>query len=119
MFYYPEDGVPISTKEACAFRDSYFDFVEHGFEVIAISTDSCENHKVFEQQHNLPYRLLSDEDGAIRKLMEIPLTYLGVLPARVTLVVDKEGTIRRVFNTVFTASSHFKEAVKAVEGDSH
>ena len=30
VFFYPKDGTPACTKEACAFRDAYEDFVEAG-----------------------------------------------------------------------------------------
>ena len=37
LFFYPKDGTPICTQEACAFRDAYEDFVEAGAVVIGVS----------------------------------------------------------------------------------
>src|SRR5690606_190759 len=63
LFFYPKDGTPVCTKEACAFRDSYERFVEAGAEVIGVSSDSDEKHREFAQKHRLPFHLVSDADG--------------------------------------------------------
>jgi peroxiredoxin Q/BCP len=57
--------------------------------------------------------LLSDEDGKLRKLYGVPST-LGVLPGRVTYVIDKEGIVRHIFNSQFNPEKHIEEALKAL-----
>jgi peroxiredoxin Q/BCP len=88
--------------------------VENGFEVVGISSDSIRNHKAFAKSYTLPYRLLSDEDGIARKLMKVPNSFFGLLPGRVTFVIDKNGIVRKVFNSALSASSHVKEAISTV-----
>src|SRR5882757_3536853 len=68
LYFYPKDGTAICTKEACAFRDAYEDFVQAGAAVIGVSTDSSESHRSFAEGQRLPFLLISDEDGALRKL---------------------------------------------------
>src|SRR6266567_4261123 len=68
MYFYPKDNTPGCTAEACSFRDSYAVFKDQGAEVIGISSDSAEAHKKFAAQYHLPFTLLSDSDGEVRKL---------------------------------------------------
>jgi len=113
LFFYPKDGTPVCTKEACSFRDAYEDFVQAGAVVIGVSADSWENHRAFASGHRLPFILLSDADGALRKAFGVPKT-LGIMPGRVTYVIDKEGIVRHVFNSQFAADRHVAEALAVV-----
>src|SRR5438034_6891117 len=113
LFFYPQDGTPVCTTEACAFRDAYLDFVEAGTVVIGVSGDSLERHRAFAEQRKLPYLLVSDADGAIRKAFGVPKT-LGILPGRVTYVIDKQGVIRHIFNSQLAAGRHVTEALEIV-----
>ncbi len=115
IFFYPKDGLPICTKEACAFRDAYADFVENGFEVVGVSSDTVKDHKAFKKLFKLPYRLLADENATVRKLLQIPANLFGLLPGRVTFVVDREGVIRKIFNSALSASSHVREAISTIK----
>ena len=68
LFFYPKDGTPVCSAEACSFRDAYQEFVEAGAEVVGISSDTVESHERFSARHRLSFVLLSDENGAVRKL---------------------------------------------------
>lgn len=46
LYFYPADFTPTCTKQACAFRDSYEKFKKAGAEVVGVSADSPELHKV-------------------------------------------------------------------------
>src|SRR5712692_2731076 len=67
VYFYPKDFTRGCTAEACSFRDSYEAFKDLGAEVIGISSDSQDSHRDFAQQHRLPFILLSDMDGSVRK----------------------------------------------------
>jgi peroxiredoxin Q/BCP len=110
LYFYPKDDTPGCTKEACAFRDQYEDFTTLGAEVIGVSSDSSEAHQQFTSKYTLPFTLLSDRDGAVRKRYGIPAT-LGLLPGRVTFVIDTGGTVRHVFNSQMQATRHVGEAL--------
>ena len=113
LYFYPKDDTPGCTKESCAFRDSYQDFQDAGAEVIGVSSDSAESHGKFAAKHRLPFTLLSDQGGQVRKRYGIPTT-LGLLPGRVTFVIDRDGVVRRTFNSQFQATQHVAEALEAL-----
>lgn len=113
LFFYPKDGTAVCTKEACSFRDAYEDFVQAGAVVIGVSSDSAQRHRAFADSHRLPFVLLADSDGSLRKALGVPKT-LGFLPGRVTYVIDKEGIVRHMFNSQFSADRHVSEALAVV-----
>lgn len=113
LFFYPKDGTPICTKEACAFRDSHEQFIDAGIDVIGVSGDSDESHLAFTQQHKLPFPLISDTDGALRKAFGVPKT-MGLFPGRVTYVIDKEGIIQQIFSAQFASDEHVRQALTTV-----
>lgn len=113
LFFYPKDGTPMCTKEACAFRDAYDDFAEAGAVVIGVSADSGEKHRGFAANHRLPFHLVSDAGGSLRKAFGVPKT-MGFLPGRVTYVIDKAGAVRLVFNSQMSTDGHVEEALKVV-----
>jgi peroxiredoxin Q/BCP len=113
LFFYPKDNTPFCTSEACSFRDHYETFKELGAEVIGISADSGSSHEGFASRHHLPFVLLSDPGGTVRERYGIPKTF-GLLPGRVTFVIDKNGVIRHVFSSQFRAKKHVDEAIRIV-----
>ncbi|HLK13061.1 MAG TPA: peroxiredoxin [Candidatus Binatia bacterium] len=118
LYFYPKDDTPGCTKEACSFRDQYQDFVDAGAEVIGVSSDSEDSHGKFAAKYGLPFVLLSDRDGAVRRRYGVPAT-LGLLPGRVTFVIDRGGVVRHVFNSQLQATRHVAEALtslRAAEG---
>ncbi len=113
LFFYPKDETPGCTAEACSFRDNYDVFVKHGATVVGISSDSVASHKGFAQHHQLPFVLLSDPGGAVRKTFGVAKT-LGLFPGRVTYIIDAKGTVRHTFNSQFSATAHIQEALQAL-----
>jgi peroxiredoxin Q/BCP len=113
LFFYPKDGTTVCTKEACAFRDAYEDFVALGASVVGVSGDSAASHQGFASQHRLPYLLATDEDGALRRAFGVPKT-LGLIPGRVTYVIDRQGIIRHTFSGQLASDRHVREALDAV-----
>ncbi|MGD1703066.1 peroxiredoxin [Dapis sp. BLCC M229] len=114
VYFYPKDDTPGCTKEACAFRDKYQVFTDTDAEVIGISGDSKKSHKQFATKYNLPFTLLCDESNKVRELYDVPAT-LWILPGRVTYVIDKEGIIRHIFDSMLEFEAHVKEALKALK----
>jgi len=110
LYFYPKDDTPGCTKEACTFRDQYEDFRAAGAEVIGISSDSASSHRAFAAKHELPFTLLSDPGGKLRAAFGVPAT-LGLLPGRVTYVIDKQGVIRHAFNSQLNPTRHVSEAL--------
>jgi thioredoxin-dependent peroxiredoxin len=114
LYFYPKDDTPGCTAEACSFRDSYEAFQEAGAEVVGISSDSEASHQKFANKYKLPFILLSDLGGVVRKFYGVPSTF-GLLPGRVTYVIDKEGIVRHIFSSQFAPENHIVEAIRALK----
>ncbi len=113
LYFYPRDGTAVCTKQACGFRDAYEEFAGLGAVVIGVSGDSLQRHRDFAARRALPFLLVSDQDGALRKAYHVP-NMLGVVPRRVTYVIDKQGIVRHAFSALFSAERHVAEALKIV-----
>ena len=113
LYFYPKDNSAGCTAEACAFRDSYEVFKDAGAEVIGISSDTAEYHQQFAKKHRLPFILLSDEGGAIRRRYGVPTTF--GLPGRVTYVIDRKGIVRHIFSSQLRFEKHVDEALKTLQ----
>ncbi len=114
LFFYPKDYTPGCTKEACSFRDSYEEFTERGAEVIGISADSESSHRKFASTYKLPFILLADTRNKVRKLFKVEKALFNLLPGRETYVINKEGKVIMVFNSM-SASKHIAKALKALK----
>lgn len=114
IYFYPKDFTPGCTKEACQFRDSYQEFADLGAEVIGISNDSEKSHRKFANKHNLPFILLTDANGSIRKKFGVKKSLLGLVPGRETFVIDRNGVVQLKFNNL-DASRHMEKALKKLK----
>lgn len=115
IYFYPKDDSPGCTKEACSFRDQFEVFAEANAIIIGISSQSVKSHKEFADKYHLNYTLLSDQDGKVRKLFGVPTNFLGIIPGRVTYVVNKEGIVVFLFNSQTNAEQHVSEALKVLK----
>jgi len=113
LYFYPKDKTPGCTTEAKAFRDRYEIFKEMGAEVIGVSSDSVGSHRDFANKCALPFILLSDVGGKVRKPYGVPSTF-GLLPGRVTYIIDVKGVVGRVFNSQMNPAKHVEEAAKVL-----
>ena len=119
LYFYPKDNTPTCTKEACSFRDHAGEIAAAGGEVVGVSNDGPEAHKKFIADHRLNFPLLSDGDGAIAKAFGV--ARLGgflsgwIPPRRVTFVIDREGVVRRVIESEFSAQKHIDGAIEALK----
>ena len=115
LYFYPADDTPGCTAEACTFRDSHEEFVDAGAVVIGVSSDSIEKHVKFAEKHKLPFTLLSDGDGQARKIYGVKKS-MGILPGRVTYVIDPDGIVRKIFSSQLGAKKHHTEALATIKG---
>jgi peroxiredoxin Q/BCP len=114
LYFYPKDETRGCTREACEFRDKYEVFKDLGAEVIGVSSDVVESHESFAIKHNLPFILLSDSDKKVRKLYDVPSTF-GLIPGRVTYIIDKAGSIKHIFSSQFQPKKHIQEAIDVLK----
>jgi peroxiredoxin Q/BCP len=115
IYFYPKDDTPGCTKEACSFRDSYEQFTDKSIKVIGISGDDVESHRNFAEKYNLPFTLLADTNNEVRNLFGVKANMLGLIPGRVTYVVDKKGKVIFMYDSQLKAASHIEESIKAIE----
>ncbi len=111
LFFYPKDDTPGCTAQACGFRDAWDELREQDATVVGISADSPASHRAFAKKYELPFTLLSDEKNEVRRLFGVPGSLFGLLPGRVTYVVDAEGIVRHIFDSQFQARQHVQEAL--------
>jgi thioredoxin-dependent peroxiredoxin len=114
LFFYPKDDSPACTAEACSFRDSHEAFLEAGAVVIGVSSDPPGEHRAFAGKHRLPFPLLTDLDGSLRARFGVPKT-LGLIPGRVTYLIDRDGVVRHVYSSQLRPASHVREALRGLE----
>jgi len=113
IYFYPKDETKVCTQQACSFRDNYQEFKDLGAEVIGISADSVQSHIQFKTKFSLPFILLSDNDKKLRKLFGVENDFL-IIPGRQTFVVDRNGTIIMVFNSM-SGTIHIDRALKSLK----
>jgi thioredoxin-dependent peroxiredoxin len=114
LYFYPKDDTPGCTAESCAFRDQYEVFEAAGAAVVGISGDSPESHQNFASKYQLPFTLLSDPGDQVRKAFGAT-TAFGLIPGRITYVIDGQGVVRYQFDSMFNFKAHVDEALKALK----
>ena len=114
LYFYPKDDTPGCTVESCAFRDQYEVFKTAGAEVIGVSGDSTDSHQKFAKKHNLPFTLLSDQGDKVRKQYGATAVF-GFIPGRVTYLIDQNGIVQYVFDSMLNFKGHVEEALKTLQ----
>lgn len=119
VYFYPKDDTSGCTQEAKDFSCLADQFAKAGADVVGISPDSAASHKKFKTKHDLPLRLLADEnkDAAnaygvwVEKSM-YGRKYMGV--ERSTFLIDSKGKIVRSWRKV-KIPGHVEDVLAAVK----
>lgn len=98
VYFYPQDETPGCTKEACAFRDAWRDLEKAGVAVVGVSVNSRERHQAFQQRHQLPFPLLSDDSGETGASYGVAKNLWGY--DRVTFLIGRDGKVAHVWPAV-------------------
>jgi peroxiredoxin Q/BCP len=109
LYFYPKDFSRGCTIETKGFSSAYRELKNLDAEVIGISSDDQETHKEFAEECGAEFPLVSDREGKIRKLYDVKST-LGLIPGRVTYIIDKNGIIAHVFSSQLSPARHVQEA---------
>lgn len=119
LYFYPKDNTPGCTTEACSFRDSMEEFNNNDTVILGVSKDSIKKHNSFIEKYNLPFLLLSDEEGKVceeygvwqlKKMMG--KEYMGIV--RSTFLIDKTGEIIKEWRGV-KVDGHTEEVLLALK----
>ena len=99
LAFFPAAESPVCTTEMCKFRDSLPDLQAIGASVIGISVDGPFANKIFSNNRNLNFPLLSDYKREAISKYGIVMKDLGPLKdyyaaKRSIFVLDREGNIR-------------------------
>lgn len=109
VYFYPKDGTPGCTKEACAFRDTWKGFTDAGVQVFGVSSDDQKSHEQFAKEKKLPFPILADPEHKWITAFGVG-TRLG-MASRVSFLLDKNGTVAKVYPDVDPAF-HVDEVLK-------
>ena len=119
LYFYPKDDTPGCTKEACGFRDALPDFSKVDAVIVGLSKDSVAKHDKFKAKYDLPFALVSDEDGKVceaygtwvqKKLYG--REYMGI--ERATFLLDGKGVIRKIWRKV-KVKGHAEEVLESAK----
>ena len=105
LYFYPRDDTPGCTKEACAFRDSYDEYLARDAVILGVSRDGEESHQKFKSKYDLPFTLLSDPDHEVAEAYGVwaeksmyGRKSMGIV--RSTFVIAPDGTIARAMRGI-------------------
>jgi thioredoxin-dependent peroxiredoxin len=98
VYFYPKDGTPGCTRQACAIRDVWQRFAEAGVRVVGVSSDSDESHRAFAKEHALPFPLIADEQHVWASAFGVDTT-LG-MTSRDSFLIGPDGKVAKVYRGV-------------------
>lgn len=116
LYFYPKDNTKGCTLEAVNFKENYKEIRKTDTVILGISKDSTKSHQSFINKYSLPFTLLSDTEGNVCNLYGVwkeknmyGRKYMGI--ERTTFLINKEGTIMKIFNKV-KVKGHVEEIMK-------
>ncbi len=113
VYFYPKDGTPGCTKEACGLRDAYADYQAANIAILGISFDDAESHIKFRAKHNLPFTLLSDTEKTVAEAYGTKGRY--PLAIRRSFLIDEEGRIVSIISDV-DVTTHSQDVLRLFRG---
>ena len=102
LVFYPLAFSPVCSGELCAMREDFPEVSRDDAELLTVSVDALYSHRVWAEQENFQFSLLSDfwPHGAVAKAYGVLDQDRGVA-LRGTFVIDKEGVVRwKVVNPI-------------------
>ena len=110
LYFYPKDGTPLCTDEACSLASGYGALLKAGYKVVGVSTDDADSHRKFAKEHSLPLPLISDTELVLNKLFDVRHKlkfaageYMGTV--RKTFIIDEHGIVTDIISEVDTKDS--------------
>lgn len=110
LYFYPKDNTAGCSKQACGFKDQYYELIAQNAVVIGISKDNQKSHQKFKDKYELPFYLLCDEDHQVMEAYDVwkekkmcGKTYMGTI--RATYIIDEQGYIIKTYPKANTTSN--------------
>ena len=105
LYSYPKAETPGCTTQACGVRDHRAEYAREGVTVLGISPDPVARLSSFAENHDLDFRLLSDEDHAVAEAYGVWVqksmygrTYFG--NERTTFIIDSDWHVADILRKV-------------------
>jgi thioredoxin-dependent peroxiredoxin len=119
IYFYPKDGTPNCTKEACSFRDNLDRLDDLDTIVIGVSSDGADSHQQFIEKNNLNFTLICDENNELARKFDVLQEKevdgkKTIAVQRTTFVVDAEGIIHWIERPV-NVEGHVDRVIQAVK----
>jgi len=115
LYFYPKDGTPGCTTEACEFRDNVFAFRNLNAQILGVSLDDKASHKAFADEYGLPFPLLADVDGIVAEAYGVKTRMFGLTVAkRQTFIIAPDGKVARHYTSV-KPSTHSAQVLADLE----
>lgn len=99
LYFYPKDGTPGCTTQACELRDNIFAFRQANAQILGVSTDDVASKKGFAADNKLPFPVLADPTKATSKSYDVLNPVFG-WASRETFLVDPQGRIAKHWSDV-------------------
>lgn len=98
VYFYPKDGTPGCTREACVLRDRWDRFEDAEVVVLGVSGDDAESHRQFAQEHALLFSLVADPELVWATAFGVGS--LGGMTQRVSFLIGRDGKVAKVYEGV-------------------
>jgi len=103
IYFYPAAFTGGCTAQACSYRDQKADLAKVGASVVGVSGDTPETQKLFAEEHNLNFTMLSDASGKLADLFGVPHREGGTFSREIegksraiqrwTFILDHDGKL--------------------------
>lgn len=113
LYFYPKNFTRQCTKEACGFRDEFSFFRDLNITVVGISQDTLQSHRKFKETYQLPFELLSDQDGKVSKLYGARVPFLG-MTKRITYLLGPEHRVVAAYENMLGGEKHIRQMIEAL-----
>jgi peroxiredoxin Q/BCP len=98
VYFYPKDGTPGCTTEACAFRDVWKRYEQAKVRLLGVSSDDRASHQSFAQEHKLTFPLVADESHVWATAFGVSIG-LGMYE-RVSFLIGPNGKVAKIYPDV-------------------
>ena len=109
LYFYPKDGTPGCTQQACALREDFGELSKFGVRIFGVSNQDADSHRKFKAKQGLPFDLLVDPEGKLAAAFGVG-SILGFY-RRQSVLIGPDQKIVRFYDSV-NPTHHSQEVLK-------
>lgn len=114
VYVYPKDSTSTCEIESRGFNSLYGDFQSAGVDVVGVSAGDKDTSTKFASDCDLQFKLVPSPELAEQLGLYKDFGDYGILPRRITFLVDATGTVKKIWD-VEDAAAHPAEALAAAK----